>query len=113
MSDQDSCAGSLLVIDLVDHDRLDVSAGGSLSSAACQLVRTRLNQLLSCGFVHLRIDFTGVSTVAPSVVDVVLQAASELAEKGGRLEITNLQSVLTDRLGVLTTPKLAVEQHAS
>lgn len=86
----DADLGPVLVIELVDRDRLDVIAAGSFASADRDLIAERLERLLACGLSQVRIDCTDVTTFEPPVAQLFATAGSRLEANGGALEVVNL-----------------------
>lgn len=89
-----------LQIDLVDRDLLYLSARGPFSSEHRDDVERRIEQLLSCGFTRLRIDFADATTLDPSVADVFRRAGNRLQAAGGAMELIRTQPDVARALGV-------------
>lgn len=93
-----------LVIDLVDSDHLEVTAGGWwITADSCDDVAARLDQLVSCRPARLRINFASVSVLDPPVADVFRAAAERMLERGGILEVAGARPAVAARLGLPAT----------
>jgi anti-anti-sigma regulatory factor len=92
----------VLVIDLIDRDRLDVRAAGSFTSAGRDQLEHRLDRMVACGIRDLRIDFADAVAMEPSAGQVFLEARERFGAIGGSLRFLNTSDEVAAALRRLT-----------